>query len=178
MFRKSNRFGFRDMESRAFEPPKDPDDQKKEMLRITEAEHYAKIDPKDLVRVQYYLKTVSWFQAKNRNIESMNFAVDESGNTKKFIECTLCLLSLLGRQKRATSKVGGSNVQLIMCSRRTTLDHDNNVKRNNVASINFGVATLSYCQVSIAIIKVNTQYVQFAQGSRQQLTMKPNHNQN
>lgn len=104
MFRKSNRFGFRDMESRAFEPPKDPDDQKKEMLRITEAEHYAKIDPKDLVRVQYYLKTVSWFQAKNRNIESMNFAVDESGNTKK---------SLLSVHYVSCHYYGGRNLQLV-----------------------------------------------------------------
>ncbi|XP_063362018.1 dynein axonemal heavy chain 3 [Cydia amplana] len=40
-----------------FEVPRDPDDQKCEMLRITEEEHYRYIHPKDLERINYYLTT-------------------------------------------------------------------------------------------------------------------------
>ncbi|XP_052759353.1 dynein axonemal heavy chain 3 [Galleria mellonella] len=41
-----------------FELPRDPDQQKEEMIKLTEEEHYRYIHPKDLERIQYYL-TVS-----------------------------------------------------------------------------------------------------------------------
>ncbi|XP_047529766.1 dynein axonemal heavy chain 3 [Vanessa atalanta] len=40
-----------------FELPRDPDDQKDELLKITEEEQYRYIHPKDLERIQYYLTT-------------------------------------------------------------------------------------------------------------------------
>ncbi|KAL0892691.1 hypothetical protein ABMA27_014410 [Loxostege sticticalis] len=40
-----------------FELPRDPDQQKEEMLKTTEEEHYRYIHPKDLERIQYYLTT-------------------------------------------------------------------------------------------------------------------------
>ncbi|KAG6455707.1 hypothetical protein O3G_MSEX009350 [Manduca sexta] len=40
-----------------FELPRDPDQQKYEMLRVTEEEQYRPIHPKDLERIQYYLTT-------------------------------------------------------------------------------------------------------------------------
>lgn len=52
-------FVFRYLEKRAFEEPRDPDEQKAQMLKITEAEHYRFIHPCDLERIDYYLTTVS-----------------------------------------------------------------------------------------------------------------------
>ncbi|CAH0578973.1 unnamed protein product [Chrysodeixis includens] len=49
----------RKLASLEFEEPRDPDDQKKEMLAITEEEHYRFLDPEDLKRVEYYLTVVS-----------------------------------------------------------------------------------------------------------------------
>ncbi|XP_045448983.1 dynein axonemal heavy chain 3 [Melitaea cinxia] len=40
-----------------FELPRDPDEQKLELLKITEKEHYRYIHPKELERIQYYLTT-------------------------------------------------------------------------------------------------------------------------
>ncbi|CAH0719658.1 unnamed protein product, partial [Brenthis ino] len=40
-----------------FELPRDPDEQKLQMLKITEEEHYRYIHPKDLERIEYYLTT-------------------------------------------------------------------------------------------------------------------------
>ncbi|CAG9584340.1 unnamed protein product [Danaus chrysippus] len=40
-----------------FELPRDPDQQKLEMIKVTEEEHYRYIHPKDLERIQYYLTT-------------------------------------------------------------------------------------------------------------------------
>ncbi|XP_039753870.1 dynein heavy chain 3, axonemal [Pararge aegeria] len=40
-----------------FELPRDPDEQKSQMLKATEQEHYRYIHPKDLERIQYYLTT-------------------------------------------------------------------------------------------------------------------------
>lgn len=42
-----------------FELPRDPDDQKLELLKITEEEHYRYIHPKEIERIQYYLTTVT-----------------------------------------------------------------------------------------------------------------------
>ncbi|XP_013168993.1 PREDICTED: dynein heavy chain 3, axonemal-like [Papilio xuthus] len=41
----------------SFEVPRDPDDQKLELLTVTEAEHYRYIHPNDLERIQYYMTT-------------------------------------------------------------------------------------------------------------------------
>ncbi|CAH2242148.1 jg1052 [Pararge aegeria aegeria] len=41
-----------------FELPRDPDEQKSQMLKATEQEHYRYIHPKDLERIQYYLTTI------------------------------------------------------------------------------------------------------------------------
>ncbi|XP_068632055.1 dynein axonemal heavy chain 3 [Battus philenor] len=41
----------------SFELPRDPDDQKEEMIKTAEEEHYKYIHPKDLERIQYYLTT-------------------------------------------------------------------------------------------------------------------------
>lgn len=49
----------RRLEKLEFELPRDPDQQKLEMLRVTEEEHYRYIHPKDLERIQYYLTIVS-----------------------------------------------------------------------------------------------------------------------
>ncbi|CAH3998948.1 unnamed protein product [Pieris brassicae] len=41
----------------SFADPRDPDDQKLELIRVTEEEHYRYIHPKDLERINYYLTT-------------------------------------------------------------------------------------------------------------------------
>ena len=41
-----------------FEEPRDPDQQKKEMLAITEEEHYRFIPPEALRKIDYYLEVV------------------------------------------------------------------------------------------------------------------------
>ncbi|XP_050671120.1 dynein axonemal heavy chain 3 isoform X2 [Leptidea sinapis] len=41
----------------SFELPRDPDQQKAEMIKITEEEHYRVLTPKELERIQYYLTT-------------------------------------------------------------------------------------------------------------------------
>ncbi|XP_053607537.1 dynein axonemal heavy chain 3 [Plodia interpunctella] len=45
----------RHLERLEFELPRDPDQQKLEMLQVTEEEHYRYIHPKDLERIEYYL---------------------------------------------------------------------------------------------------------------------------
>ncbi|XP_073944942.1 dynein heavy chain 3, axonemal isoform X2 [Choristoneura fumiferana] len=45
------------LEKLEFELPRDPDQQKEEMLKVTEEEHYRYIHPKDLERINFYLTT-------------------------------------------------------------------------------------------------------------------------
>ncbi|KAI8429290.1 hypothetical protein MSG28_007791 [Choristoneura fumiferana] len=46
------------LEKLEFELPRDPDQQKEEMLKVTEEEHYRYIHPKDLERINFYLTTL------------------------------------------------------------------------------------------------------------------------
>ncbi|KAI8435550.1 hypothetical protein MSG28_003843 [Choristoneura fumiferana] len=48
------------LEKLEFELPRDPDQQKEEMLKVTEEEHYRYIHPKDLERINFYLTTVTF----------------------------------------------------------------------------------------------------------------------
>lgn len=43
----------------SFADPRDLDEQKAELIRVTEEEHYRYIHPKDLERINYYLTTVN-----------------------------------------------------------------------------------------------------------------------
>lgn len=49
---------FRRLQKLEFELPRDPDEQKEELLKITIEEHFRYIHPNDLHRIEYYLTTV------------------------------------------------------------------------------------------------------------------------